>query len=241
MWPGAPSRSRRLKRAFHPPLPDHYCGPPAPARGRRSPPPSATTSLPTPGNPADDGPVPDRRGAYGRLLASVHHDGADVNRWLVPRGHARVYDSRFSRSTAYAGLEATAQAERRGLWRCREPGTATATPVGDGPLRLATVHADAAGDDRANLIGEHVVPVNAGDAPLDLSGWTLADEAGHVYRFPDGFGLAAGARVTVHTGAGADATTALYWGADGPVWNNDGDVVTVRDANGAVVLRQTYD
>lgn len=67
-------------------------------------------------------PAADRRDRYGRLLAYVHHDGVDLNRRLVADGRARVYDSTFSRSAGYYDLEATAQADRRGLWRCREPG-----------------------------------------------------------------------------------------------------------------------
>ena len=185
-------------------------------------------------------PLADRRGAYGRLLAYVHHDGADVNRLLVARGHARVYDATFSRSATYHDSEATAQDERRGLWRCREPGGATPTPAGDGPLRLVRVQADPAGDDRANLTGEYVVLEHAGDATLDLTGWTLSDEAGHVYRFPDGFALGPGDRVTVHTGAGEDTASSLYWDAGTPVWNNGGDVVTVRASDGTVVLRHAY-
>ncbi|WP_243669020.1 lamin tail domain-containing protein, partial [Methanoculleus chikugoensis] len=46
-----------------------------------------------------------------------------------------------------------------------------------------------------------------------------------------------GAGVTVHSGgAGNDTATDLYWGGRGsPVWNNDGDLATLADANGTVV------
>ncbi len=185
-------------------------------------------------------PTADRRDRYGRLLAYVHLDGADLNRQLVARGYARVYDATFARSSDYYALEAAARAEGRGVWRCRTPGPGTATPAGDGPLRLVEVHADAAGDDRANLNDEYVVLENAGDSTLDLSGWVLADAAGHAYAFPDGFALAPGERVSVHTGAGEDTATALYRGAAGPVWNNDGDTVIVRAPNGTVVLEASY-
>jgi competence protein ComEC len=117
----------------------------------------------------------------------------------------------------------------------------TATDGGTaGDLRLVEVNADAEGDDRENLNDEYVVLANDGDGPLELSGWTLADEAGHTYTFPDGFTLAAGEQVTVHTGSGTDTATDLYWGAGSPVWNNAGDTVVVRDASGEVVLREGY-
>ncbi len=66
-------------------------------------------------------PLADRRDRYDRLLAYVQLDGDDLNQQLVEQGHARVYDSQFTRSDTYYELEATAQSERRGLWRCRTP------------------------------------------------------------------------------------------------------------------------
>lgn len=66
-------------------------------------------------------PLADRRDTYDRLLAYVQLDGVDLNRQLVEQGYARVYDGQFTRSDTYYELEATAQSERRGLWRCRSP------------------------------------------------------------------------------------------------------------------------
>lgn len=183
-------------------------------------------------------PLADRRGTYDRLLAYVQLDGRDVNQRLVDRGHARLYDSEFTRSASYAETEATAKAEQRGLWRCRDPGTIDSDA--DGPLRLVEIHADAEGDDRENLNDEYVVLENAANRTLDLSGWTVADAVGHSYGFPDDFSLAPGERVTLRTGDGTDTATTLYWGADGAVWNNGGDTVFVRASNGTVVLDRTY-
>jgi len=45
----------------------------------------------------------------------------------------------------------------------------------------------------------------------DLDGWTLADEADHVYTFDD-VSIDADETVTVYTGAGTDSETALCWG-----------------------------
>ena len=183
-------------------------------------------------------PLADRRGSYGRLLAYVEVDGTDLNRRLVSTGQARVYDSTFSRSDAYYAEEAGAQDAGRGLWGCRTPSTTTA--AGDGPLRLAEVQADAPGDDNDNPNGEYVVLANAGEAPLDLGGWTLTDAAGHAYTFPATVTLDPGATVTVHSGSGTDNATHVFWGADGAVWNNGGDTVTVRAPNGTVVLERSY-
>ncbi len=111
---------------------------------------------------------------------------------------------------------------------------------GESSLSLVSVTADPAGDDRENLTGESVTLKNTGDRSIDLSGWHLRDESGRAYAFPDGFVLRSGATVTVHTGSGSDTDTDLYWGSGAPIWNNDGDTVTVTNADGKTVLREQY-
>ncbi|GAB7011264.1 lamin tail domain-containing protein [Halorubrum trueperi] len=107
-------------------------------------------------------------------------------------------------------------------------------------LTVAEIHADAAGDDRDNLNDEYVVFENTGNETLDLSGWTIEDEAGQRYTVPEGFELATGETVTLHTGSGTSTTTELYWGSGSPIWNNDGDTVIVSNANGERVLEEIY-
>lgn len=63
-------------------------------------------------------PVGDKRGYYGRMLAYVYHDGENINRLLIKRGLARVYDSEFSKVNTFYELERNAQAEDRGVWSC---------------------------------------------------------------------------------------------------------------------------
>ena len=110
----------------------------------------------------------------------------------------------------------------------------------DAGLTIAEIHADAAGDDRDNLNDEYVVFENAGTDTLDLSGWTIEDEAGQRYTVPDGFELAASETVTLHTGSGTSTPSELYWGSGSPIWNNDGDTVIVTNANGERVLAEPY-
>lgn len=124
-----------------------------------------------------------------------------------------------------------------------EPPTATATATRTATaesLALATVHADAAGDDWENLGDEYLVFENRGSAPLDLSGWTVSDASGATYTVPDGVTIDSGATVTLYTGNGADSAAALYWNASRPIWNNDGDTVTVTASNGTTVLMEQY-
>lgn len=187
-------------------------------------------------------PNEERRGYYGRLLAYVYVDGDQFNARLVAGGWARVYDSDTTERDRYLGLERRARTDRRGLWACADGTPVPTTTVGsasrvpDGGVALAVdATADAPGDDRENLNGETVTLANEGSTSLDLSGWTVRDEADHVYRFPEGTTLAPNASLTLHTGAGEDGGGDYYWGQSRPVWNNDGDIVTVWDASGATV------
>lgn len=187
----------------------------------------------------------DRRGYYGRLLAYVLVDGEPFNRRLVERGLARVYDSDFSRKEVYLDREADARRADRGLWECAtdEPptGTDARTPTaGESGLVVREIVADAPGNDNENLNGEYVRLANAGDESIDLAGWTVRDGAGKTYAFADGTTLAPGEAITLHTGSGTDTATDRYWGRDGAVWNNGGDTVTVRDADGEVVAERSY-
>jgi hypothetical protein len=55
---------------------------------------------------------------------------------------------------------------------------------------------------------------------------------------PDGFRLGAGKQATIHTGDGTSSSTSssthLYWGRERYVWNNNGDKVILRRADGSL-------
>lgn len=85
-----------------------------------------------------------------------------------------------------------------------------------------------------------VFDANPGTETLELTGWTVRDEADHVYAFPSGFTLDAGASVTLHTGSGTDTATNLYWGSESAIWNNGGDTVIVKNASAVTVATKEY-
>ncbi len=90
--------------------------------------------------------------------------------------------------------------------------------------------------ERENLNGEWVEIANQGDADTNLAGWTLQDQQNHTFAFPD-FTLRAGAKAWIHTGEGNNTATDLYWNRSSAVWNNDGDVATLKDASGGMASR----
>lgn len=191
------------------------------------------------------------RGYYGRLLIYIREgDGTLFNYQLVKQGYARVYDSEFTKRQRFYAAESAAQKTGLGLWECASGGsdggqtttTATSTTGGSttSPLAISEIRADAPGNDNENPNEEYVVLKNTGNEPLDISGWSVSDAAGHSYEVPTGTTLAAGSTVTLHTGSGSDSASDLYWGEGSAVWNNGGDTVVVRNSSGGVVVRKEY-
>jgi micrococcal nuclease len=192
-------------------------------------------------------PEADRRGSYGRLLVYVYVDGENVNEELLSQGYARMYDSEFTNRTHFAELEASAQSQNAGLWGYTDGAGRTGGvsnddggAIGNSGLAVATVHADADGPDGDNLNDEYVVLENRGNRTIDLSGYTVGDAADHAFTIPDSVALRPGEQLTVFTGRGTDTDDSLYWGANSPVWNNDGDVVYVATANDTTVVEYEY-
>lgn len=101
-------------------------------------------------------------------------------------------------------------------------------------------HFDASGEDAANLNDEYFTLKNTGETAVDMTGWTVENERGLQYRFPDGFTLDVVALVYVHSGAGQDSAGILYWNASEPVWQNTTDIAVLRDSAGDIVDVYAY-
>ena len=192
----------------------------------------------------------DRRGSYDRLLVYASQSESaekSFNLRLIENGYARMYDTQFSQRSTYQAAESQAQDDDVGVWDYDAPSTATPTATPDGgsgqqsdSLVVSEVHADAEGNDHENLNDEYVEFTNEGGSAIDMTGWTLSDEADHTYQFPSGFTLGAGDSVTVYTGSGSDSEDELYWGSGRAVWNNGGDTIYVTDNDGETVVEHEY-
>ncbi|GGM72358.1 hypothetical protein J2752_002359 [Halarchaeum rubridurum] len=107
-------------------------------------------------------------------------------------------------------------------------------------LTVTDTNVDPSGGDAEHLVKEYVEFTNEGAESLDMGGYTVADTEGWEFHFPKTFTLDAGASVRLHTGSGQWDEDDLYWDVNEPVWDNDGDTITVTDADGTVVLRHGY-
>lgn len=193
---------------------------------------------------------------YGRLLRYVYVDGRMVNELLVAEGFAQV--STYPPDVKYADRFLEAQRLARdqglGLWGACVPGEPTPTPgavappptrvPGEGAARVVIDPScsgfNSPGDDDLTATEEYVCFRNTGGAAATMTGWSVSDFGGrHAYVFAS-FTLAAGAAMRLRSGCGANTGSDLYWCAGGAVWNNGGDVVTLRDGVGNVVASYSY-
>jgi hypothetical protein len=117
--------------------------------------------------------------------------------------------------------------------------TAALASAAAGAIRFAKIHYDAPGPDGSNLNGEWFTITNTGGSGRSLTGWKVRDKAGNTYTFGS-FSLGGGLTVRVHTGSGPTQGLHRYWGKTKQVWNNGKDRATLRNANGAVVDRCSY-
>ena len=98
-------------------------------------------------------------------------------------------------------------------------------------VRFSNVQYDSPGKDTgslASLNAEWIRISNHGSRAVELTGWTVRDKAGHVFRFPQ-FTLKAGRSVRVHTGPGRNTATDLHWGSHAYIWNNTGDRAALKN------------
>jgi LysM repeat protein len=114
-----------------------------------------------------------------------------------------------------------------------EPPRPTATRDPNAPLSQLSIREVKS---PGTLADEALVIANQG-GPVDLAGWTLRDEAGQLYTFP-ALTLFEGGAVTLHTAAGSDSVTDLYWGLTVPVWAS-GRQALLSDAGGNLHTRFT--
>lgn len=118
------------------------------------------------------------------------------------------------------------------------PGEA-ATP----PLKFGKWFVDLPGTDKAtaaNLNKEYIVVTNTTTKAIYLKGYRVRDyKAKHTYTF-GAFTLGAKKSVTLHTGAGKNNATNVYWNQRNFVWNNDRETAQLLNTKSQTVASCTY-
>jgi LysM repeat protein len=92
--------------------------------------------------------------------------------------------------------------------------------------------------DAGVLDSEAVQLVNSGAQQQSLEGWRVRDEDGNIYTFGAVSVFGEGAGILLHTRAGDDTFSDLFWGLEEPVWRS-GEKLTLWDANEQVMATFT--
>lgn len=106
------------------------------------------------------------------------------------------------------------------------PPTATAPPLGQVLVSITRVMG------YGNAEDELVTLSNTG-AGISLAGWTLEGSRLGTYNFPNMF-LFSGGYIDLHTVAGIDSSSDIYWGQTEAAWQS-GDTLILKDNKGNIV------
>ncbi|RBI60068.1 ABC transporter [halophilic archaeon] len=116
-------------------------------------------------------------------------------------------------------------------------GPVTPEKSAESPLKITNIEAASSKTDEE--YDEAVSFKNTSNRQLDISGWTVTDDSGKRFEFPDGTILPAGTIVQIRT-RGRQNKVEFYWNRSQNVWNNDGDSVYVHDETGDLVTKRSY-
>ncbi|OGD54351.1 hypothetical protein A3K80_08435 [Candidatus Bathyarchaeota archaeon RBG_13_38_9] len=168
---------------------------------------------------------------YGRLLRYVFVDDIFVNLWLVEQGYANVFrESGLKYENQLKEAETSARLKELGMWEKSRY---------SGHIIVLKFNYNAEGDDDENLNDEYVILQNVGDAPLNMTGWTIKDEGSNIFTF-QGYILPTDEVVMLHTGSGSNTGNKIFWNKKGSVWNNKEDAIYLRDEEEKLVLYLKY-
>lgn len=182
------------------------------------------------------GPVP--RDGYGRVLAGIVLDGKDLSTELLERGlaHLFVIPPDETDLAPMVAAQERARSAKRGIW---------STPTFQGVLHITSFHANADGDDRANVNGEYLRVCNVAATPIDLAGFKLTDISGSSWELPS-IVMPPGHTVKILSGQGRNQPDSarqleIYLQSPGPVWSNTKDRATIYDRFGKVVDARAHE
>ena len=173
---------------------------------------------------------------YDRWLTYLFlSNKTDFGEELLKHGYARVYiEENFHKKEYYIDRENQAIKNKTGLWSCL-------SKKENHGIVILTVHYNAEGRDEENLNDEYVIIKNINTTPIDMTGYSLTDEADHTYYFPENYIIEPKTIVKIHTGYGNNSQEDLYWNNDHPIWDNDGDTTYLWNTDDILIDTYSWD
>lgn len=114
--------------------------------------------------------------------------------------------------------------------------TPTSPPTNTGFIDIIDIFYDGAGSSEPD---EYVEIKNADNHPIQVQGWTLRDNANHVFTFPN-FVMQPGQVCRVYTNQNQPQWCSFNYGSGSAIWNNTGDCATLRNSSNQQVDQYCY-
>lgn len=181
---------------------------------------------------------------YGRTLAYVFINGDFINLEMVKNGLA--VSETIQPNVKYQEQILAAQKEARenclGIWKgiCKPNSDSSKS---HGCVQIASINADAPGDDNKNKNEEWIELKNTCSEDVPMKDWLLKDSsASNKYEFKT-FTFMANESIIIYSGCGQDSNNKLYWQCpEGKyaIWNNTSDHAYLYNNNGELVSDYEY-
>lgn len=113
-------------------------------------------------------------------------------------------------------------------------------------IRVTQFVYNPSGNENYNANGEFVILENISEKDLNLSGWKILDASKHKLILPDMI-IQPNMKLKIYSGTGSNKlgnsknTQKVYWGNGSAIWNNDGDILTVKDRKNNIILKYKYE
>lgn len=179
---------------------------------------------------------------YQRSLAYVYSGSIFLNLELVRNGLAVIetIQPNVKHQGEFLDAQERARDDCKGIWGnlCEVEGAKTENCV-----EIASINANAVGDDNKNKNGEWIEIENQCSKSVDMDNWLIKDNsASNNYLFKN-FILEQGKRVFIYSGCGENSSLKLYWKCPEQkyaVWNNSSDNVFLYNGKGELVSEYSY-
>ena len=86
---------------------------------------------------------------------------------------------------------------------------------------------------------EYVQIENFDSRPIQLDGWTLRDQANHVFTFPQ-FVMQTGQVCRIYTNEIHSNWCGFSYGSSSAIWNNGGDCATLKNSSSTTINELCY-
>lgn len=176
---------------------------------------------------------------YNRILRYVFLEKEFINEIILKEGLANFYSYQNTQYTSkLKKAEKSAREEKKGIW-----GKSINLCVSC----ISLLQIEPGGEDDCKAGKEFIEFKNQCAFECNLKGWTLKDDASHIYKFPELI-LKSKQEIKVYNGQGQNNQTAeqviLFFQNKekcASIWNDEGDSIFLRDDKGKLVMYEHYE